>query len=96
MKEENLETIKEECGETVLKCALINLFQIGKKPLGKFTLREQLSDLTNFFDSFEKSGGTFPITKDFATQILNCEIRLCAFDEMVLLTYFSKSEKKED
>ena len=94
MKEVTLEDLKNDYGETVLNCALINIFQNGKKSLDKLTLREQLLNLNDTYDKQEKEGKIPIITREFASQVLNCEYKLIDFEDMELLTYFSKIKKE--
>ncbi len=91
-----LEEIKIDYGETVFNSAVINLMQIGKKSLNNVPLKEQLNNLNNVFDNLEKEKKPFPVTKEFALQILNCEYQLNEFDDMQILTFFSKTNVKKE
>ncbi|MGN1207921.1 MAG: hypothetical protein ACI4TI_00430 [Christensenellales bacterium] len=97
MKETSIDDIKNDYGETVLNCALINLLQMGKKSIEQFTLREQLVNLNDMYDKLEKENKIPVVSRNFALQVLNCEYKLYDFDDMELLTYFSKNKNdKED
>lgn len=96
MKEITIEDIKNDYGEVVLNCALINLLQMGKKSIEQFTLREQIVNLNEMYDKLEKEGKVPVISRNFALQVLNCEYKLYDFDDMELLTYFSKNKNNKE
>lgn len=96
MKDQTLADIKNDYGETVLNCALINLFQNGKRSFDRTTLREQIANLTEIYDELDKKNQVPIISHDFAVQVLNCEYKLIDFDDMTLLTYLSNNKKEDN
>lgn len=96
MKERTIDDIKKDYSENILNCALINLLQIGKTNFDKSNLREQASCVNEVYDNLDLAGKRLPITREFALQVLDCEYKLFDFDDMELLTYFSKNKKMED
>lgn len=94
MKEITLDDLKNDYGEAVLNLSLRNLLQIGKKNFENTTLREEIQNLTSYYDNLEKQNKKCLITRELALQILNCEFKLCEFDDLELLTYFSNNKKE--
>lgn len=95
MKEITIEDVQADYGEMILTCALVNMLQYGKQSFYKTTLREQIVILNEIYDKQEKEGKHPIISREFALQVLNCEYKLLDFDDMELLTYFSKIKEKE-
>ena len=93
MKEITMDDILTDYGEMVLTCALISMFENGKQSFYRTTLREQIINLNEMYDKQEKEGKIPIITREFALQVLNCEYKLLDFDDLELLTYFSKIKK---
>lgn len=94
MREISIDDIKTEFGETVLNCALINLFTLGKKSFEKTNLQKQIVNLNQTYTNQDQQNTFLPISLDFALRVLNCEYKLCGFDEAELLTYYSRNSKE--
>lgn len=96
MKNNSIEDIKNEYGEIILNTSILNLISYGLTSYDGIYLKDCVKTTFEVFENLHKENSKFPITKDFAIKVLNCQFALLELKPMEILTYFANNVKKED
>lgn len=96
MKSNSIEDIKNEYGEIILNASILNLVSYGLTSYDGVYLKDCIKTTSEVFENLQKENKKFPITKEFAISLINCQFALLELNPMEILTYFANNVKKED